>query len=250
MKYDLRVHNILITGGSSGIGLAVASELVKEADCKVCICGRDLTRLERAASYINSTNVSILQMDIRDISSIDNKLIEADGLLNGKLDGVVNNAGIYVPHEEERPWNETEEEWDAVWDTNLKGSVFLMRRFVKYMRQTNRKGNVCCIGSGSSHYVFSHGSYPASKYVYERMVRSHAKQAASYGVVINGVNPGVTATPINPWAKDGMTYNNCSIKRIISAHEIAECVLFMMSKTAEICIGSMLDAEGGMNACF
>lgn len=241
MKFDLRVSKVLVTGGGSGIGLAIAKALIKEG-CDVCICGRNLDKLNKAKKEFNSDRLHVMQWDIKDVSVIREKFNEAAALCGGYLDGLVNNAGVYSPEGGFRPWYETSEDWDNMWDTNLKAQVFLMRRFTTYLyEQCHKPGNICCISSITSSSYEVRGSYSASKYALSRMVRSHAKQAIGFGVVINGVDPGVVLTPMSPNATGKLH----AIGRAIQPEEIANCVLFLMSRQAVICCGEMMTADGG-----
>ena len=249
MNFKLRVQKVLVTGGGSGIGLAIAKALIQEG-CSVVICGRNLQKLEQARKDIGSQNLSCMQWDIRDVSLIEEKINEAAALCGGYLDGLVNNAGIYLNASGWKPWNETEEEWDAVWDTNLKAQIFLLRKFATYLHNNHRKGNICCVSSIAGQHHTMEGSYPASKYALSRMIRSHAKHVLNFGIVINGVLPGVVATPINSWAHAGDNYNACALGRIMSADEIAKVTLFLMTEEAAICCGEMLDASGGFYSAF
>lgn len=246
MNFKLRVSRVLVTGGGSGIGFAIAKALLDEG-CHVCICGRNLEKLERAKAEIDSEHLSIMQWNLRDVSVIREKINEAAALCGGYLDGLVNNAGVYTSHDGWKPWNETSEEWDTVWETNLKASIFILRQFSTYLNQSHIKGNILCISSIAGQNKDIEGSYPASKYVYSKMIRSHAKHVLGLGIVINGINPGVVATPINSWANqtEAQEYNGCALKRTIMPEEIADCALFMMSEQAALCCGSMLGVDGG-----
>lgn len=241
MNFKLRVSKVLVTGGGSGIGLAIAKALIDESCC-VCICGRDIEKLQKAKEDVNSPNLSIMQWDIRDISIRREKFNEAASLCGGYLDGLVNNAGVFLPSNGWRPWFETSDEWDAVWDTNLKAQIFLLRSFTNYLHeQCHSGGNICCISSICSSNYEVRGSYEASKYVYSRMIRSHAKQVIGMDIVINGINPGVVLTPMSTYETNRIQ----AIKRPITPEEIASCALFLMSEQAKICCGEMMNADGG-----
>lgn len=250
MQFKLRVQKVLVTGGGSGIGLAIAKALIQEG-CSVCICGRNLQKLEQACKNLASENISCMQWDIRDVSLIEEKINEAAALCGGYLDGLVNNAGIYLSAAGWRPWNETEQQWDDVWDTNLKAQIFLLRKFATYLHNSRRKGNIFCVSSIESQSHRMTPSYHASKLAFSRMIRSHAKEVLNLGIVINGVCPGVVATDINKGKiKAGDAYKGCALGRILSPEEIAKVSLFLMSEEAAICCGEMLDASGGFYAAF
>lgn len=244
MKFELNVHNVVVVGGSSGIGFAIAKTLLWEG-CHVCIVGRSAEKLNKAEGILDSENLSVLEWDVTKLDCIREKINEAAVLLGGYADGLVESQGVYLAHDSWKPWKESEDDWDNVWDTNLKSNIFLLREFVSYLHNSNIKGNIFCVNSIAGQNKTIEGSYPASKYALERMVHSHAKKVAQFGIVINGINPGVVATPMNPTKEAGEEYKNCGIGRILSADEIAKLSLFMMSKEASVCIGTILNADGG-----
>ncbi|WP_029545259.1 SDR family oxidoreductase [Selenomonas sp. AB3002] len=248
MEFKLRVSRVLVTGGGSGIGKAIAKALLDEG-CYVCICGRNLEKLEKVKEEFGNDRLSCMQWDVRDVSLIWEKINEAASLCGGYLDGLVNNAGVYVSHHNWKPWNETEEEWDAVWDTNLKGPMFLLRKFATYLNNNHIKGNIFCVSSIESRNYNIQGSYQGSKYAFSEMVRSHAKKVLNLGIVINGICPGIVASSLNDYNAGDPT-KSCALGRILSPEEIAACALFLMSDAATICCGEMLDASGGFYAAF
>jgi NAD(P)-dependent dehydrogenase (short-subunit alcohol dehydrogenase family) len=244
--FKLRCSKVLVTGGGSGIGLAIAKALL-DNNCNVCICGRGLEKLEKKKSEISNERLSIMQWDVRDVSLVKEKLNEAAALLGGYLDGVVNNAGIYAPTGGWAPWNETSETWDAVMETNLKAPVFIMRAAATYMNNNHIRGNILNISSMAAQSEIR-SAYSASKYTLSRMTRSMAKQVAKLGIVINAIAPGETISEIteaNANHKPGDPLKSHAIGRVIEPEEIANIALFLMSEWAQIAIGDTILADGG-----
>lgn len=240
MQFNLRVSKVLITGGGSGIGLALAKALLKE-NCHVCICGRNYGKLLKAKENLESEKLSIMAWDIRDVSLVEEKINEAACLCGGFLDGLVNNAAIYASEYGWHPWNETEATWDAVWSTNLKAQIFLLRKFSTYLHNNNKHGNILCVSSIAGNKVDVNSSYGASKYAFTKMVKGHAKQVLPFGIVINGILPGVVHTPMANYDN----FKGAALQRSLKPEEIAACCLFLLSDAATICCGEMLNASGG-----
>lgn len=240
MEFNLRVSRVVITGGGSGIGFAIAKKLI-ENGCKVCITGRNLEKLQESARRINSSNLSVLQFDINDIESIIPKLNEAACLLGGYYDGIVNSAGVCSSIDN---WNISEQDWDNVIDTDLKSAVFLMRNAVICMRDNNIHGNILQIASiVGNHGCSMGGAYSIAKNSLVNTTRFMGKQAAHLGIVINGIAPGVTYTPMVP--DRNFAANQQAIGRSIEAEEIADIAMFMLSDAAKICVGETILADGG-----
>lgn len=241
MEYKLRVSRVLVTGGGSGIGLGIAKALLAEG-CKVCICGRNEDKLREARDEIADENLAIMQWDIRDVALIEEKINEAAWLCGGALDGLVNNAGVYGPEHGWGPWNETEEVWDAIWGTNLKAQIFLLRKFTTYLHDNKIRGNILSVSSIAGNKANIDSSYGGSKYALTRLVRGHALKVLQFGIVINGILPGVVPTAMSGFNKD---FKSCALDRSITVEETAACALFMMSEAATACCGTMLDTSGG-----
>jgi len=246
MQLKLRVSKVLITGGGSGIGLATTKALLAEG-CDVCICGRNLEKLERVKTELANDKLSILQWDMSDVQLVHEKLNEAAFLLGGFLNGVVNNAGTYaavgITGGEWKPWQETSEVWDSIIDTNLKAAVFISRATATYMNNNHIKGNILNISSATGNREII-SAYAASKNALIRMTLSMARQVAPFGIVMNGIAPGVTVSDINN-GKSGDVVKIHAIGRIIDAEEIARVALFMLSEAAQIVIGDTILADGG-----
>lgn len=237
MKFDINVKKVLVTGGSSGIGFAVAKALLNEG-CDVCICGRDITKLEKANLALNSPNVSTIEWDLTNTKIMSEKINESACKCGGFLDGLVSCAGVY----NNKSWYETDDIWDSIWDTNLKAQIFLMRKFTFYLLNNRLKGNLLFISSIGSLMPLIDNSYEASKYTLNKMLRGHARKVLSQGIVINGIMPGVVTTPMT---NNVTRFDQCAIKRALQPDEIASLALFLLSKQASICSGELLDASGG-----
>jgi NAD(P)-dependent dehydrogenase (short-subunit alcohol dehydrogenase family) len=218
---NMRVSRVLITGGGSGIGLAVAKRLL-EVGCRVCITGRSIEKLRKAQAEIGSDKLSVLQWDVKDITVLPNRLLEAASLLGGYFDGLVQSAGIY---RHVFINNTNEAVWDDIMNTNAKATFFIMQKACQYFQQNHIQGNVCNVSSCTGDSVTDiSGPYAASKLLCTKFTRSFGKTFARHGIVINGVAPGVVRTDMSP---RGGEHN--LLGRVSTPDEIAETVMFLLN---------------------
>lgn len=247
----LRCGKMVITGGGSGIGKAIAKEFVSSG-ADVVICGRSEEKLKKAVEDINSDNLKYVVWDISDISSFEEKVKECELLLDGKIDGFVNAAALGTSQATGRgyePWDITEEEWDKLCDINFKGAFFMLRNEINYMLENEIKGNVLNIASNAACMDII-GSYGASKLAIVKWTRALGKRYGHNGIIINGIAPGATFTPmISRYAHDiNQKYERHAIERFIRPDEIAFLAHYLMSDMGEIICGHTVVADGGDNA--
>ena len=246
----LRNDKILVFGGGSGIGKAIAKRFC-DADAKVLIAGRNEEKLKNAAEEINSKNLYYKAFDITNINEHIVLFNEAAEILNG-LNGFVNAAalgtGAFTGRGYE-PWDITEEEWDTLTDINFKAAFFLIRNEVDYMLANGIGGNILNIASNAACMDIV-GSYGASKEAIIKWTRSLGKRYGHNGIIINGIAPGATFTPmIARYAHDiNQKYERHAIERFIRPDEIAELAYYLMSDYGEIICGHTVVADGGDNA--
>ncbi len=249
MENKLRCSKVLITGGGSGIGKAIATRFI-EAGASVTILGRSIDKLNSAKEDIGSDRLFVLQGDVSKAHEIKGYIKAAQELMGG-LDGVVNNAAVGTSQVTGRgyePWDITPEEWDTVTDINLKGAFFVMREAVDCMLENGTRGNILNISSNASCMDII-GSYGSSKLSILRMTRTYGKRFGHNGIIINGIAPGATATPmIARYCKDeNDKYERHAIERFIKPREIAELAYYLMSDMGEIICGHTVVADGGDN---
>jgi NAD(P)-dependent dehydrogenase (short-subunit alcohol dehydrogenase family) len=147
------------------------------------------------------------------------------------------------------PWDLTEEEWDVLTDINFKAAFFLMRNEIDYMLEKCINGNVLNIASNAACMDII-GSYGAAKEAIIKWTRSLGKRYGHNGIIINGIAPGATFTPmIARYAHDiNQKYERHAIERFIRPDEIAELAFYLMSDYGEIICGHTVVADGGDNA--
>lgn len=244
---NLRCSKILITGGGSGIGFAIAKRLITSG-ARIVIAGRTPEKLEMARAEIGSHNVGILPWDVSDIPICQNKILQAAKMMGG-LDAVVNNAAVSSSSFGRgwEPWDITETEWDTVMNTTLKGAFFVMRNAVNYMLENNIHGNIVNISSNAA-YVNITGPYGASKLALLKMTNTFGKRFGKHGIIIHGIAPGATTTPMTAsYTRDAQTYPRHAIGRFIRPEEIAELAAFLLSESGEMMCGHTIIADGGDN---
>lgn len=187
----------LVTGGSRGIGLAIAARLGRMG-ARVAICARSAESLERAAEGLRRDAVETLAM-AADVTRPDEvtALVERTRKSLGPVDILVNNAGvgIFGPVQALR-----ESDWDAVLDTNLK-AVFLVSKEVAPEMIRRRTGQIINISSLAGKNAFANGSvYCASKWGLLGLTYCMAEDLRTYGIRVSAVCPGTVATQFSPHA--------------------------------------------------
>lgn len=245
----LRNKNILVFGGGSGIGKAIAARLI-EAGATVMITGRTEEKLKAAAEEIDSSSLFYKTFDIVDIGN-HFPLFDACNTTMGGLDGFLNAAALGTGSFTGRgyePWDITEKEWDTLTDINFKAAFFLIRNEVDYMLKNGIRGNILNIASNAACMDII-GSYGASKEAIIKWTRAFGKRYGHNGIIINGIAPGATFTPmIARYAHSPeKRYERHAIERFIRPEEIAELAFYLMSDFGEIICGHTVVADGGDN---
>lgn len=235
----------LITGGTSGIGYAIA-ELFLKSGASVCITGRSQKRIDDACKKLKSIipaskeHVYGMVLDNCNISSY-TSAIDSILQMEGKIDILVNNAGVLGGHIS----NTTEEEYDNVLDTNLKGVFFLSQAIGKYMKEHQIKGNILNIASSSSLRP-ADSAYILSKWGIRALTLGLAKSLIPYGITVNGVAPGPTATPmLMSDDRHNITHNTIPAGRYALPEEIANMALFLVSDMGKMVVGDIVYMTGG-----
>ena len=247
---QLRNNKVLIFGGGSGIGKAIAVRFL-EAGAAVMIAGRTESKLQETAEEINSPNLYTSVFDITDIAHHKEFFAACEAAMGG-LNAFVNAAamgtGVLTGRGYE-PWDITEEEWDTLTDINFKAAYFLMRNEIDYMHEKNLRGNMLNIASNAACMDII-GSYGAAKEAVIKWTRAFGKREGHNGIIINGIAPGATFTPmIARYAHHiDQKYERHAIERFIRPEEIAELAFYLMSDFGEIICGHTVVADGGDNA--
>jgi len=181
----------LITGASRGIGFAIAQKLA-QMGARLSICARNPSKLENAAATLRAGGFEVLATptDVARVEQISN-LLQRTNQAFGPVDILVNNAGIglFGPFQ-----NQTEADWDAVLNTNLK-SVFLMSRAVAPEMILRKTGQIINISSLAGKNTFANGAvYCASKWGLMGLTGCLAEELRTHGIRVSVICPGSVAT--------------------------------------------------------
>lgn len=234
----------LVTGGSRGIGLAIATELAA-AGAKVAVVGRDEARAVQAAAGLPGEGHRGYGADVSDAEA-GAALVKRVEDEMGSLDVLVNNAGLTRDNVLMRI---KDDDWDAVLDTNLKGAFVLIRAASRGMMK-RRQGRIVNITSvvgimGNK----GQANYAASKAGLIGLTKSVAKELASRNVLVNAVAPGYIETDMThdlPEAARDALMQQIALGRLGQPQDIAPVVRFLAGPGAAYMTGQVLVVDGGM----
>jgi len=243
--FDLTGKVAFVSGASSGIGRASAIALANQG-AKVVVAARRLDKLEALAAEIKSHGKEALavQMDVTKKSEIDAAIAETIKTF-GRLDILLNNAGAldYSPFLEM-----TEEKWDLVIDTNLKGYFLVAQAAAREMAK-NKWGriiNIASIASGSAGIGFPQlVHYTASKGGVIGLTEAMAAELGPMGILVNAIGPGGIDTEMTKGMDMSAFNGRLSVKRIGKPEEIAAAVVYLASDEASYTTGATLYVDGG-----
>ena len=235
----------VITGGSKGIGLETA-KLLHRQGYNVAIIARDEEKVHSAVDSIGSRCKGYV-CDVSDVTQI-------GGVLNainkdfGSIDVLINNAGVLDASKIDTL---SEEEWDRVLDTNLKGTYFMIQKSVPYLEK-GKSPRIINISSNAGRMGgFENGlAYTASKGGVIALTYGAARRLASKGITVNCVAPGTITTEMAEKGYDEETKKKLiarfPIGRMGRAEEVASAISYYASEDSSFTTGSVLDVNGGM----
>src|SRR5467141_312131 len=237
----------LITGGSRGIGAAIAKRLAADG-AKVAITyskGADAAAaVVKEIEHAGGKAIAI-QADATDADAGKAAVEKTVGTF-GRLDVLVNNAGTAIPKTFEET---TLEEMDRVIDINIRGVFIATQAALKHMKSG---GRIISIGSAVGERVAAPGlvPYAGTKGAVKMFTQALAREIGSRGITVNNVQPGPIDTDLNPATGDWATPQKAAtaLNRYGQPEEIAAMVAFVASPDASYITGSNLTVDGGMNA--
>jgi 3-oxoacyl-[acyl-carrier protein] reductase len=237
----------LVTGGSRGIGAAIAKRLAADgADVAITYTkGADaaasvVKEIERAGR-----RAIAIQADAADAEAV-KAAVEKTFATFGRLDVLVNNAGTAIP----KPFEEaTLEEMDRVLDINVRGVYVATQAALKHMKSG---GRVITIGSAVGERVAAPGlvPYAGTKGAVKMFTQALAREIGSRGITVNNVQPGPIDTELNPASGDWAVPQKAAtaLDRYGRVDEIAAMVAFVAGPESSYITGANLTVDGGMNA--
>ncbi len=241
MFEELKGAVVLVTGGTRGIGRAIAQRF-SEVGATVYITG---TNQERTLQVASELGVNGFKMDVTDreeVKKVVSEIVEKEG----KIDVLVNNAGITRDTLFIRM---KDEDWDKVIDTNLNGVYNVTRAVVPYMVK-KRKGVIINISSvvGFTGNV-GQVNYSATKSALVGFTKSLAKELGGRGIRVNAVAPGYITTDMTkaiPEKVKSELLKSIPLRREGEPREVADAVLFLSSDMASYITGTTLHVNGGL----
>jgi 2-deoxy-D-gluconate 3-dehydrogenase len=242
----------LVTGAGSGLGRAIAIALAEAgADCAITELPEKMEALTSVCTEIRAVGRKAIALPLRlpEIAGIDSAVQAAlTGL--GRIDILVNNAGVNIPR---AALEVTEEDWDRVLDTNLKGVFFVAQRTARAMKD---HGGGRIINMASQNGVvgyYNRAAYCSSKAGVVNLTRVLAIEWAPLGITVNAVGPTFVITPLTQSTWDDPVMREDLLKRIPLGRvgvpeDIVGAVVFLASPAASLITGHTLLVDGGWTA--
>ena len=240
---DLGGRVAFVTGGTRGIGLAIAKALMA-AGARVAVAGRDLDRARAAAAELGGGALGV-SCDVAQAEQVDAALAAAEAGL-GPVDILVNNAGLTRDNILVRL---SDDDWNAVLDANLKGAFNTTRAAIRGMmkRRSGRIINISSIVGLTGNK--GQANYAASKAGLIGFTKSIAKEYASRNILANCIAPGFIDTDMTtalPDAARAALLEQIALGRLGRPEDVAGAVLFLASDLASYVTGQVLVIDGGM----
>lgn len=248
--FDLTDRIALVTGASSGIGRATVIALAKQG-ARVAAAARRIDKLQSLAEEYNAKGLNILPVPM-DVTKYDEINAGIDAIVSKweKLDILVNNAGTITSSS---LMEMTEETWNTVINTNLKGYAFVAQKAAREMEK-NKWGRIINISSvlsgGIGRAQPEISAFCASKAGVIGLTESMALELAPLGILVNAISPGFIDTEMNKNIMENpqmfqSVIEKLPLKRFGKPEEIAAAIVFFASQEASYLTGSTLYVDGG-----
>ncbi len=247
--FNIKGKNILVTGGSKGIGFGIAEGLAA-AGARVLIANRNVQEGEAAAEELRAKGYAVDFYPV-DISSMDSirQLMQHTLSLFGDLDVLVNNAGVVV---RKQAIDYTEQDWDMTVDINLKGTFFCSQLAAEHMIKKKRGKIINTSSVMSEMCIQGRSVYSMTKAGITHMTKALATEWSPFGINVNALGPGLTITNLN---EQHFKNNPDDLNRLVSGIPIGRpalpvdyvgATIFLASEASDYVTGVTLLVDGGM----
>jgi len=247
MPQSLAKKVALITGGSRGIGAAIAKRLAAEGASVAITYAKDATAASAVVKAIESDGgkAIAIQAEAADAAAAKNAVEKTVAAL-GKLDILVNNAGVAIPKKFEET---TLEEIDRMIDINVRGTMVVTQAALKHF---NDGGRIIMVGSCVGERVLTPGlvAYSATKGAVKMFTQGLSREVGQRGITVNNIQPGPIDTDLNPASGDWATPQKAvtALDRYGRVEEVAALVAFVAGPESSYITGANLTVDGGTNA--
>lgn len=241
-------RGVLVTGGSRGIGAAIARAFAGQGDRVAVHYGRSVDAAERVVSSLPGAGHAIVQADLTDADAVKRAVDSAAEQLEG-LDVLVNNAGVFHAHP---PLTTSYEEWQHAWAetlaTNLVGAANASFCAIPHLRAAGGGAIVNVSSRGAFRGEPANPAYGASKAGMNALGQSLAVALAAEGITVGTVAPGFVETEMAREVLDGPTGEavraQSPLGRVARPEEVAAAVLWLASPEARFATGTIIDVNG------
>jgi 3-oxoacyl-[acyl-carrier protein] reductase len=247
MSKKLEGKIALVTGGSRGIGAAIAKRLAADGASVAITYAKDANAASAVVKAIEQAGgkAIAIQADAADAAAVKGAVEKTVAAL-GRLDVLVNNAGTAIPKKFEES---TLEELDRVIDINFRGVLVATHAALKHI---NNNGRIIMIGSCVGERMMTPGlaPYAGTKGAVKMFTQGLSREVGDRGITVNNVQPGPIDTDLNPAAGDWATPQkaNTALNRYGRVEEVAALVAFVAGPEASYITGANLTVDGGTNA--
>jgi NAD(P)-dependent dehydrogenase (short-subunit alcohol dehydrogenase family) len=255
---SLTGKSVLVTGSTSGIGLAFTTHALKEGASVVAVGRRD-EALADVEARLGCDELLAVRADVGDAAQVASA-VEQGMKKFGRLDGAFNNAGLVGDFGTIDEYSD--EEFDRVIRTNIYGSFNVLKHVIGAVRQSGRGGSIVSTSSTCGFRgMASIAPYVASKHAVEGLTQSAALEGATIGIRVNCVAPGFVDTemmglthkvmdPEDPARAMKGIADQVPMQRYAQPDEIARVVAWLMTDEASYITGQVLNVDGGISSCF